>query len=127
MRGRAPQGEEKSVLGAVGEVSRGAPKAGCNSERVTGTALMASGAAALGGQDRSGTGLRPRNGAMCERFWGVPRGAAKRSWEGCRRSSTGRGRTPLPGFPAGVSSGRLSRSVVNQGAKVPSASAHDPP
>ena len=94
MRGRAPQGEEKSVLGAVGKASGGARKAGGKTERVTGTALMASGAAALGGQDRSGIELRPRNGSMCEHFWGVPRRAAKRWAHG----ALGGGRSEVGAF-----------------------------
>ena len=46
--------------------------------------------------------------------------------KGCRHSSTGRARTPLPGSPAGVISGRLSLSIVNQGANVWSAGDSDP-
>ena len=46
--------------------------------------------------------------------------------KGCRHSSTGRARTPLPGAPAGVSSCSLALSVVNQGANVRSVADQDP-
>ena len=67
-------------------------------------------------------GARVRNRSQGEHFWGNSRGCVKVSLEGVSpfvdRQSTN--------APPGGSSGRLSLSVVNQGANVRSAVGQDP-
>ena len=100
-RGKAPQGEQERVLGAVGKVSGGPWNVGGKTKRVTGTAFGASGGGAGGGQERYGIGARVGNRPQGEHFGGHSRGCVLVSSEGVSPFDDGQRANGPPGVPGG--------------------------